>query len=89
MVGRVGIHLTKNTKPMARPKQIRKIIKSSICPSTTHGRAGGRASRPDWSGGSGSIVFCPPLIVSLLVHDYPFGIRTTQKKEMKHVVVRS
>jgi hypothetical protein len=25
------------------------------------GRAGRRAGRPDWSGGSGSTVFCPPL----------------------------
>jgi|UniRef100_A0A2N9E934 hypothetical protein len=25
-------------------------------------RAGGRAGRPDWSGGSGFTVFCPPLL---------------------------
>jgi hypothetical protein len=25
------------------------------------GRAGERAGRPDWSGGSGSTIFCPPL----------------------------
>ena len=36
----------------------------------THGREGGRAGRPDWSGGSGSTVFCPPYSVHFIFVTY-------------------
>jgi hypothetical protein len=45
------------------PSVIR-IFKISVSVSVriyTHGRTDGRAGWPDWSGGSGSTVFCPPL----------------------------
>jgi hypothetical protein len=42
-----------------------RIFKISVSVSVriyASGRAGGQAGRPDWSGRSGSTVFCPPLI---------------------------
>ena len=32
-----------------------------------HGRAGRQAGRPNWSGGSGSTIFCPPLLRAFLM----------------------
>jgi hypothetical protein len=43
--------------------QIFKISVSVFVQIYASGWVGERASRPDWSGGSGSTVFCPPINV--------------------------
>ena len=62
LVERVEYPLDKKHKTRGPPEtQIRKIIKSSIRPSTTHERPAGRTNG---SGGSVFTGFCPPLIVA-------------------------
>jgi hypothetical protein len=45
-----------------------------------HGRAGGRAGQSDWSGGSGSTVFCPPLIY---IYISKLLLKKTQKRKKR------
>ena len=68
--GRVGEYpLDKKHKTRGPPDtRIRKIIKSSIRPCTTHGRAAGRTGWTVLSGGSVFTGFCLPLLVLQVFH---------------------